>query len=233
MIIIGAKCIGCGQCVILCPVQAIQIVNDKAIIDKDECVECGVCYRDANCPTKALKTERLKWPRIIRNPFSSVVATHKLTNIPGRGTEEMKTNDITNRFKPDEYGIFIEIGRPGIGSKLKNIELFTTKLVKLGVEFEKESPVTAILADNEGHIQEELKEEKVLSAIIEFKISKKKINDILKIIKDVDTYIDTVFTVGLVSRVSQDGTIPVIEVLESQGFSVSPNAKINIGLGRE
>lgn len=232
MLIKEDLCIGCGQCVIICPVQAIALVGDKAVINKDKCVECYICYRDANCPTKAIKSERLKWPRIIRHPFSSVVTIHKLTGIPGRGTEEMKTNDITNRYKYGELGFSIEIGRPGVGTLLKNIELFTTRLSQVGVIYEKESPVTSIIIDKEGHIDPELKQERVLSAIIEFKISEKKLNKILQIIRDVEKLIDTVFSVGIITRVAKDNSIPVQKLLEKEGFNIQPNAKINIGLGK-
>ena len=147
MIIKESKCTGCGTCVIICPVQAITIIESKAVINRDLCVECNVCYQNADCPGKAIKPERLKWPRVIRNPFSSVVATHRLTGVPGRGTEEMKTNDVTKRFQDDELGISIELGRPGVGTLLKNIEYFTLKLSEIGVEYEKDSPVTALLID--------------------------------------------------------------------------------------
>ncbi|MFX0188342.1 MAG: DUF362 domain-containing protein [Candidatus Hodarchaeota archaeon] len=226
------KCTGCGQCVTVCTVQAINILNNKAIIDNELCVECDICYRYAECPVKAIKPTRLKWPRIIRSPFSNVIATHKLTGIPGRGTEEMKTNDVTNRFGIDEFGVSIELGRPGVGTWLKNIELFTTKLVQIGVEYEKMSPVTAILADDNVNIKDDIKNERVLSAIIEFKLPKNKIYQVLQVIKEVEKEIDTVFTVGIVSRVMKDGSIPVIDILENQGFKVNPNAKINIGLGK-
>jgi hypothetical protein len=161
-----------------------------------------------------------------------VVATHRLTGVPGRGTEEMKTNDITNRYDFGEIGFSIEIGRPGVGTLLKNIELFTTKLSILGVIWEKESPVTALLTDHEGHINPEVSEERVLSAIIEFKVSESKVQQVLKIIRDVEKIIDTVFTVGVVTRLDQDNSIAIIGVLENEGFPVQLNAKINIGLGK-
>lgn len=232
MLINQDLCIGCGQCVIVCTVQAIKLVNEQAFIDRDKCVECSVCYQYADCPTKAIKPERLKWPRIIRNPFSSAVSTHKLTGIPGRGTEEMKTNDITNRYQYREIGFSIEIGRPGVGTFLKNIELFTTRLSKIPVNFEKESPVTAIMIDKEGHINPELKNERVLSAIIEFKVSESKINKVLEIIREVEQNIDTVFTVGIIAKIGEDNSIPIVGVLEKKGFTIQPNAKINIGLGK-
>ena len=232
MLIKESKCTGCGTCVIYCPVQAITLIENKAVINRDLCVECNLCYQNADCPGKAIKPERLKWPRVIRNPFSSVVATHRLTGVPGRGTEEMKTNDLTNRFEFDELGISIELGRPGVGTLLKNIEYFTLKLSEIGVEYEKDSPVTALLIDEQGHVNEEVKNERVLSAIIEFKIPTESLPKILRVIEKADEELDTVFTVGIVSRVMADDSIPVIKILEEQGFDVKANAKINIGLGK-
>jgi len=232
MKIIEDLCIGCEQCVIICPTNAIRLIEKKAVINRDLCVECSVCYRNAHCPVKAIKPERLKWPRIIRNTFSSVVATHKLTGIPGRGTEEMKTNDITGRFKKGEFGISIELGRPGVGTSLSNIELFTIKLAEIRVEFEKDSPVTALLIDDHGHLNEDVKEERVLSAIIEIKIPLEKLPQVLKIIKDFDKVIDTVFTVGIVSKIENNDTSSILNLINQQGFKVAPNAKVNIGLGK-
>ena len=227
------KCVGCGTCVILCPVQAIQIGEDnKAEINRQKCVECYVCHRDADCPVNAIKSERLKWPRVIRNPFSSVVSTHKLTGVPGRGTEEMKTNDVSNRYREGEIGVSIELGRPGLGTRLSNIELFTTELVHLDAEFEIDSPVTSILDKKTGLIKEELREEQVLSAIIEFKIPKHKLDDIINLIRKVDKKIDTVFTVGMVTRIIDKSNISILDHLKKNNIKLAPNAKINIGLGR-
>ncbi|MBA7711220.1 Ion-translocating oxidoreductase complex subunit B [subsurface metagenome] len=225
-------CNGCGQCVIVCPVQAIRMVDNKAVIDEELCVECSVCYRNANCPVNAIRMKRLKWPRVIRVPFSNVIATHKVTGVPGRGTEEMKTNDVTNRFNIGEIGVSIELGRPGVGTLLENIELFTTRLSKIGVTYEEKSPVTALMVDDKGHINKEIKEQRVLSAIIEFKIPDKKLPQILEVIRKVDKEIDTVFSVGIVSRIKDNNTKEIMNRVSQLGFQVRPNAKINIGLGR-
>ena len=225
-------CTGCGQCVIVCPVQAIRLVDNKAVINEDKCVECAICYRNAECPVKAIRSTKLKWPRIIRSPFSNVLATHKITGIPGRGTEEMKTNDVTNRFNIGEIGVSIEVGRPGVGTYLENIELFTTRLSKIGIAYEEKSPVTALIIDNEGHINEEVKNQRVLSAIIEFKIPDEKLSQVLEVIREVEKQIDTVFSVGIISRIKENNTKDIINRISQDGFEVRPNAKINIGLGK-
>lgn len=232
MIIKTDLCNGCGLCKITCPVQAIKIIEQKAIIDNNLCVECAVCHRDAECPVNAIRLTRLKWPRIIRSPLSNVIATHKITGIPGRGTEEMKTNDVTNRFNTNEIGVSIELGRPGVGAHLRDIELFTTKLSRIGVEYEEQSPVTAIIIDKEGHIKDDIKDEFVLSAFIELKIPREKISQVLQIIRDVEEEIDTVFTVGIISRVKENNFDPIVKILSQQGFEIKPNAKVNIGLGK-
>ena len=50
----GEKCIDCGACYSICPVDAISFEKDYSIIfDEKMCVSCGLCV-DA-CPTRAIK----------------------------------------------------------------------------------------------------------------------------------------------------------------------------------
>jgi len=38
-----SKCSGCGDCYVVCPVDAIEIVDGKSEIDPDACIGCGFC----------------------------------------------------------------------------------------------------------------------------------------------------------------------------------------------
>jgi NAD-dependent dihydropyrimidine dehydrogenase PreA subunit len=49
-------CIGCEQCIAVCPHEVFSIDNGKAsIIDLDACMECGACAK--NCPVEALSVK--------------------------------------------------------------------------------------------------------------------------------------------------------------------------------
>ncbi len=48
------KCTGCGQCVDICAVEAIQLVDDIAVVS-DECIECGACVDE--CPNGAISLD--------------------------------------------------------------------------------------------------------------------------------------------------------------------------------
>jgi len=41
-VILGG-CDGCGLCVTECPAEAIEVVDDKAVIDQEKCILCGYC----------------------------------------------------------------------------------------------------------------------------------------------------------------------------------------------
>lgn len=50
--VLPEKCIGCTLCVQSCPVKAIQMNGNKAVIDPAKCVNCGLCA--SKCPVKAI-----------------------------------------------------------------------------------------------------------------------------------------------------------------------------------
>jgi ferredoxin len=257
------KCVGCGNCHIICTMGAIALDTDgKSVVNQDECVECSTCHRvlrnegywawfvrairkalsqfklgylaDADlCPTGALTPPDLTWPRNIRAQFSDPSVVHPGTGVPGRGTDEIKSNDVTGRLRRGEAGLVVEIGRPGIGAFFRDIEKVVMALAPLEPHFEAENPVTHLIADYQtGRMKEEVLNEKVLSAIIELKIGLEKIPAFLAALEKVQHEVDTVISVGVASRCLPDGSIPHEEWVRKAGYSLSLNGKTNLGLGR-
>ncbi|HBY01311.1 MAG TPA: 4Fe-4S ferredoxin, partial [Rikenellaceae bacterium] len=127
------------------------------------------------------------------------MAEHKETRIPGRGTEEMKTNDVTGRFKYGEVGIAFEVGRPGIGARLFEVEKLTVAMARLGIRLEPNNPLTHLIVDEDkGLLNPEVLNEKVLSAIVEFTIPIDRTEEVLKIGKEIASTMGTVFSVDLI-----------------------------------
>ena len=238
MLIDKETCIGCEDCHPYCPVAAISTVEGEtgnvSEIDQAECVECGACFkRSGVCPVDAIYMPVLEWPRSIREPFSNPDAKHPSTTGQGRGTEEMKTNDVTGRYALGMAGIAIEMGRPGVATSFHDIQTVSMALAKFGVEFEPNNPLTALMVDKTaGKINPEVLNEKVLSAILEFKIVSDRLKEILIAVRDVSSQIDTVFSLDLISRVDSDGNMPNLAIAEEVGFFPRPNTKTNVGLGR-
>jgi NAD-dependent dihydropyrimidine dehydrogenase PreA subunit len=228
-------CITCAKCLPVCPVGAIIVDRaDKLIlIDDDNCVECGVCFRSNICPTDSFMQAELAWPRSVRAALSNPLIVNRETRIPGRGTEEMKTNDITGRFKPGHLGVAVEMGRPGTGAKFTDIQKVAQVIAKHGVEFCAENPITFLMEDKKsGKMNPEVMNERVLSGILEFEVPIEKANELLKDIKKVADEIDTVFSLDLISFVEKDGKVPMFEIMNQTGLSPSPNGKNNMGLGK-
>jgi NAD-dependent dihydropyrimidine dehydrogenase PreA subunit len=49
------KCTGCESCVEECPTEAINMADDKAVINSETCSDCGVCVD--TCPAEAISME--------------------------------------------------------------------------------------------------------------------------------------------------------------------------------
>jgi len=257
------KCVGCGNCHAVCTMGVIYLDEDgKSVVNQDECVECNTCYRvcrneryspwlvrvirkilslfrlgylaevDA-CPTGALTPPLLEWPRSIRAVFSDPTTTHPGTGVMGRGTDEIKTNDVTGRLQRGDAGLVVEVGRPGTGAWFHDIEKVAMVLARLKPHFERQNPVTQLMVDTEtGKMKDEILNEKVLSAIIEIKTNLEKIPEFLKALENLHKEMDTVISVGVASRCLPDRSVPHEDWVKKAGYRLSPNGKTNIGLGR-
>ena len=229
----SAECTGCGQCIPYCPVGAISMDDDVSEIDFDECTECGNCLRLADCPVDAIYQQELEWPRSIRSIFSDPLTVVAESGISGRGTEEMKTNEVTARFKFGSAGVAIEFGRPILGARFYDIEKVAQSVSTLGVAYEIENPTTSLMSDpGAGTFKEEVLQEKVLSAILEFTLELDKLPELFRMLKKVSKEIDTVFSLDIATRLKPDGANPTASVMESGNLWVAPNGKTNVGLGR-
>ncbi|MEW6662317.1 MAG: 4Fe-4S binding protein [Bacillota bacterium] len=231
------KCSGCGICIPYCPARAITMQDKKAQVDREACLECGNCARSlvVRCPKGAFFEEPglYEGARAARKFFSDPMTTHAITRIPGRGTEEVKTNDVTGRVRQGEIGIAIEVGRPCSGASMEQIQKITKALAANGVVFEEHNPLTHLMSDRTtGTIAESYMSEKVVSAIIEFADKAERLPFLLELIKNIAKDLDTVFSLDLITCFAEDGSIPVMPILTQLGICPMPNAKINLGLGR-
>ena len=194
MVIDSKKCIGCGNCIPYCGVKAICINNKQAYIDLDLCVECGNCKFANVCPQNAIIQQTMVMPRLIRAIFSNVREKSPNTGILGRGTEEMKTNDITNRFPLGKIGLACEMGRPSTGTSLKDVETIARVICKHGAQLEQENPSAIVFEPgNTGIVKEEFKDERCLSFIIEAMLDEDRLTDLLTDLQEAQKEISTVF----------------------------------------
>lgn len=234
----------------------------RATINRDECVECYTCYNGMSqehlnptlvrairkalswarvrfdpepdvCPTAAFEPDELTWPRIIRRAFSDPRVPHESTGVEGRGTEEVKTNDVSGRVQVGEVGFTIEFGRPGIGVWFRDIQIMCQALAKAGVAFEKRNPVTSLMTDvTTGKLRDDILGEKVLSAIVEIKTRVEKTEEIIRLVWEVEKRIDTVVAIGVGTRCDSEGDEDIVApILERLGYKLE-RAKTNAGLGR-
>jgi len=203
-------------------------------IDQDACTDCGICLRADICPVNALYQEVVPWPREIRGILSNPLIEFKGSQVPGRGTEEMKTNDVKGSYLPGEVGVGVELGRPGVGAYFRDVEIVAMALMGAGIGYKlaEENPVTHFMSDKTtGKLRDDVLGEKATSAIIEGKCKLEKLPEALKALQEAAEKVDSVFTVEVITKVTPEGEVPIKPVLDELGIWYSVNSKNNLGMG--
>jgi hypothetical protein len=218
-------------------VNAISIQEEKAFIDPNICTECYVCIRNEVCPSEAIEKSPMEsFIQQFQHVISDPTETTASTGVPGRGTEEMKTNDVTGRFKRGEVGICIDMGRPGIGCYLDDVEKVAMAVAGAGGELAgaEHTPLAQLMEDvKTGKLREDVpRNVHFLSIIIEGKCPMRTLPAVLQALKKVEKEINTVFSLGLACRVDEKGYSPALDVVRKLGLPQPIRGKVNVGLGK-
>jgi ferredoxin len=228
-----ALCIGCGECVPLCPMDAIHLESEVfSWIDPHECAECGTCLRADICPEDAIREGKLSWPRVLREVFSNPLAEHESTGVPGRGTEGIKSNDTEERYEEGFMGVFVELGRPVLGARFADAERVVRKFTTHGFPMVEDNPIAGLIADPEtGALEPEVVNEKAISILIEFIVPHAAVQELMSILRKLSEEVTTVFNVSVALRAREGGLSPLSDLFGPEIQSL-PNGKVNLGLAR-
>ena len=93
-------CIGCGDCVERCQMDALELNHDKAALEENKCIGCGLCV--STCPTNALKLKRKPGPEKPKVPEKLTSAAVKRLRVRGK-IGLGKVSSLILRSKKDRF----------------------------------------------------------------------------------------------------------------------------------
>ncbi len=232
------KCTGCKNCLIFCPDGAINYKDGKCSVDSAVCTECFVCIRRPVCPEGAFeKTPIESMLKQFQHSLSDPSANTPIKKgLVGRGGQEVKTVDVDNTLAPGTIRMTIDVGRPGVGCYMYDVEKILMAVTKAGAQLPpgSGSPLALVLEDRAtGKLSEECLPYHVHSLIIEATFPDTDLNKVVKAMQSVEKDINTVFTVGLTMHVDDENCWnKALDRLDDIGFPKPYRGKVNMGLGR-
>jgi hypothetical protein len=193
--------------------------------------------RHTICPSDAFEpTELTTYIKQFQHVISDAAETHGIKKgTTGRGGKEVKTQDVTGRIKQGQVGITIDMGRPGLGVYLRDVEKVAMALIGAGVVMppSDKSPLGSLMQDPaSGELVPEYLDYHFHSLLMEGTTTTEQLPVVLKALKEVETKIETVFAVGLVMHVDKNCYNSALDCLDDLDIPKPHRGKVNLGLGR-
>ena len=168
------------------------------------------------------------WPRSVRSNFSAI--SNRISNLfKDLKVRGMKNANAVEYYKRGYVGIRVEVGRPVLGASFKQAQQMTSLLAKEKVVFGEEYSTT-FLMDKNGMFPEEILEERAGCIWFGFSVPISDVTRFLRILSDSSNDCGAVVSIGLISRLESDGSIPLEKIIIDSEFSLAPNAKANLDL---
>ena len=114
----------------------------------------------------------------------------------------------------------VELGRPNTGTTLANAEKIIQTLMAAGAKMaEQITHHGDAERRGKGIMKEEIKNERVLSCIVEAMVKIEDLERALEALKQVSLELDTVFSLGLVTRMEEGFISPIEPTLRKMGLA--------------
>ena len=225
---VNDSCIGCKDCLPYCTQGAIFMTEgEQAAIDRDLCVECGVCIDMDICSVSAFEEDDDAIAEF-KKPFGRLLSKHLDAKSFGKGSSyDVKTNDVTGKIPNKKVVMRLELNRPGGGVQFGDMEQLRTEMTRMGWNSD-------IFSRSKRHLgtefSDKLADQRIFTCNLEFVLDPE---DIPEVVNGAVQFIAlkgfwvTINVAGLAETISHTQ-----KVLESAGIKIEPVAKVNLGLGR-
>jgi NAD-dependent dihydropyrimidine dehydrogenase PreA subunit len=225
---VNESCVGCEECLLYCTQGAIFMTEEAlAAVDRDLCVECGVCIDSGICPVSAFEEDQDEIAEL-KKPFGRLLSKHLGSKNVAEGSGyDVKTNDATGKLPTDKLVMRLELTRPGGGLKFGDIEQMRAEMENLGWDSGIGSRSRSIHGNG---LSDKISDQRILTCHLEIILEPEKIPEIVKDATRFVTEHDLWVSINVA------GVAEVIDrtqkVLKSAGVYMEPVAKVNLGLGR-
>lgn len=226
---INDTCTGCEACLSYCTQGAISMNADtQAVIDRELCVECGVCIDTGMCPVSAFEEDHDEVAEFKR-PYGRLLLKHLAADsvVEGSGYD-VKTNDVTGKIPEKSVIMRLELNRPRGGIKFGDVEQIKAGMEQLGWHLGMSSRSRSV---RETRIADKAAEQRILTCHLELVLDPEKIPDVVRDITGFVAERDLWVSINVVGVAATIGHTQ--NILEAAGLCMEPVAKVNLGLGRK
>ena len=226
---VNDTCTGCEACLPYCTQGAIFMnEEEQAAVNRDLCVECGVCIDSDICPVSAFEEDHDDIAEFKR-PYGRLLTKHVAPkDVVTADGYDVKTDDVTGEIPNTKVVIRLEINRPRGGLKFGDVGKMRSELEKLGWH---SGIISRSRSLRESGFADKAADQRILTCHLELVIDPKEVpgvvNGVTAYVADQDLWV-SINVAGVAETIGHTE-----KILQNSGIGMEAVAKVNLGLGRK